>query len=110
MLALKPAAVAPGFKVHVLLLLRAYLECGRACSAQHAQHRRTGRSFTGIWQAMQPSLVEASSVFGRRAAALFSIESQKAGALHVHGHIAVEGLQQIATLQEIGRKVDTTGK
>ena len=43
--------------------------------------------------------------FGRAAAAFFSIESQKSSALHVHGHVVIEGLHQYNILQETGNEV-----
>lgn len=45
--------------------------------------------------------------FGRCCAAFFSIESQKSSALHVHGHVVIEGLQQHETLQGMAEKFES---
>ena len=107
-LALKPAAAVLGFRVHVLLLLRAVFGIRTCLFCPACQSQKDAESFCSDLEGNASELV--GGAFGRCAAAFFSIESQKSSALHVHGHVVIEGLQQVATLEELGQRIVAEGE
>lgn len=107
-LALKPAAAVLGFRVHVLLLLRAVFGIRTCLFCPACQAQTDAEAFCSDLQGNASELV--GGAFGRCAAAFFSIESQKSSALHVHGHVVIEGLQQVASLEELGRRIAEEGQ
>eukprot|EP00435_Cladocopium_sp_Y103_P067307 s284_g29.t2 len=106
-LALKPAAAVLGFRVHILLLLRGLFGLRTCLFCPACQAQRDAEAFCSDLAGNAAEL--GGGAFGRCAAAFFSIESQKSSALHVHGFVVIEGLQQVATLQEMGKRIEREG-
>lgn len=107
-LALKPVAAAMGFKVQIMLLLRHVFGL-RMCPFCPACQRQTNCKVFCADLMGNASELEGGA-FGRAAAAFFSIESQKSSALHVHGHVVIEGLHQYNILQELETKFVERGE
>ena len=104
-LAQKPQAAALGFRVRLMLLraafgLRVCLRCPTCMSHGGRECQRS--DLLGNSSSLQ------GGTFGRCCAAAWSMENQKQGPLHVHGHIALECAHQQQEFGRIGRAAATS--
>ena len=106
-LALKPSAAVIGFRVHVQLLLQGIFGL-RTClfcpQCQLSGEEAFCADLCGNGAKLE------GGAFGRCVAGFFAIESQKAGALHVHGHVVLECLHQHRSLDSLVEEMESRGE
>lgn len=107
-LAQKPQAAALGFRVHLTLLLRAAFGL-RVCLRCPTCMSHGGRECQCGDLLGNSSSLEGGA-FGRCCAAAWSVENQKQGPLHVHGHVVLECAHQHKSLAELAVLLEQRGR
>ena len=96
-LAQSPVSVALGFRVQILLVMQAAFGLRVCLDCPRCARGRDGKCGDMLGNS---SRLEGGA-FGRCCAICWSVETQKQGSLHVHGHAVLENLHQHHALAEI---------
>ena len=105
-LAQRPAAAVIGFRVQILLVMQAAFGLRVCLDCPNCARTRDCNCMDLLGSS---SRLEGGAM-GRCCAVCWSIENQKQGPLHVHGHLVLENLHQHHNLQEIATKIAEKGK